>query len=142
MAKQSLNRRETKVSTEQGEGQQLEQVLTVEEYGLPSPQELVEYQKVDPRIVDFLIETSTAEQKHRHQMECEKINLVKNSERSVNRMNWWGMFFAFLALISVIGLAALALYLDKPWFASVFGVIGIASIVSVFVEAGKPRKGK
>lgn len=47
-------------------------------------------------------------------------------------MNWWGMFFAFLSLILFIGLAALALYLDKQWFAGIFGVASILSVVSLY----------
>lgn len=57
-------------------------------------------------------------------------------------MNWWGMFFAFLSLILFIGLAALALYLDKQWFAGIFGVASILSVVSIFVEAGKDSSKK
>ncbi len=49
------------------------------------------------------------------------------------------MFFAFLALITLVGLSALALYLDKPWFAGIFGFTAVVSIVSIFVNAGKNK---
>ena len=52
-------------------------------------------------------------------------------------MNWWGMFFAFLALMTFVALAAYALYLDKPWFAGIFGFAAVAGIISTFVNAGK-----
>jgi len=70
-------------------------------------------------------------------MDTEKMKILNHSERKNWRMNWWGMFFAFLSLILFIGLAALALYLDKQWFAGIFGVVSILSVVSIFVEAGK-----
>ena len=70
-------------------------------------------------------------------MDTEKMKILNHSERKNWRMNWWGMFFAFLSLILFIGLAALALHLDKQWFAGIFGVASILSVVSIFVEAGK-----
>lgn len=118
-------------------GKQLEQTVSVDDNSLPSPQELLEYQKIDPNIIPFLIQTSIKEQNHRHNMDTEKMKILNHSERKNWRMNWWGMFFAFLSLILFIGLAALALYLDKQWFAGIFGVVSILSVVSIFVEAGK-----
>ena len=140
MAKQQINRKETKVATQEGLGQQFEQIVTVDDNTLPSAQELADYKLVDPRIVEFLMETSKKEQAHRHKVEDEKVKIVKHSERRVSRMNWWGMFFAFMALITLVGLAAYALYLDKQWFAGIFGLTAVVSILSVFVEAGKKNK--
>ena len=137
MAKQSISRRETQVSMGDSIGKQLEQTVSVDGNSLPSPQELQEYQKIDPNIIPFLIQTSIKEQNHRHNMDTEKMKILNHSERKNWRMNWWGMFFAFLSLILFIGLAALALYLDKQWFAGIFGVASILSVVSIFVEAGK-----
>ncbi len=137
MAKQSISRRETQVSMGDSIGKQLEQTVSVDDNSLPSPQELLEYQKIDPNIIPFLIQTSIKEQNHRHNMDTEKMKILNHSERKNWRMNWWGMFFAFLSLILFIGLAALALYLDKQWFAGIFGVASILSVVSIFVEAGK-----
>ena len=55
-------------------------------------------------------------------------------------MNWWGMFFAFLALVTLVGLTSFALYLDKPWFAGVFGFATAVSIISLFVGAGRKER--
>lgn len=140
MAKQQINRKETKVATQEGLGQQFEQVVTVDDSTLPSAQELADYKQVDPRIVEFLMDISKKEQSHRHKVEDEKINIIKHSERRVTRMNWWGMFFAFLALVSLVALAAYALYLDKPWFAGIFGFTAVVSVISVFVDAGRKKK--
>ena len=56
------------------------------------------------------------------------------------RMNWWGMFFAFLSLVALVGLSALALYLDHEWFAGIFGFSAVVSIITVFVNAGKDNE--
>ena len=70
-------------------------------------------------------------------MDKEKLKILKNSERKTWRINWWGMFFAFLFLVLFLVVAAFALYLDKPWFAGVFGGIAIIAVVSSFIDAGK-----
>ena len=75
-------------------------------------------------------------------MDKEKLKILKNSERKNGRMNWWGMFFAFLSLILFMGVAAFALYLDKPWFAGIFGGTAILSVISTFVQAGKDNSKK
>lgn len=64
------------------------------------------------------------------------MKVVKYTERKNGRMNWWGMFFAFMALILMVGLSAFALYLDKPWFAGIFGFSAVLGIISTFVNAG------
>ena len=137
MGKQSISRKETQVSMGDSTGKQLEQTVSVDDNSLPSPQELAQYQQIDPDIVRFLIETSVKEQAHRHRRDDEKMKLLKNSERKNTRMNWWGMFFAFLSLILFMGVAAFALYLNKPWFAGIFGGTAILAVITTFVEAGK-----
>ena len=137
MAKQSISRKETQVSMGDSVGKQLEQTVSVDDNSLPSPQALQLYQQIDPKIIPFLIETSIKEQTHRHYMDKEKLKILKNSERKTWRINWWGMFFAFLFLVLFLVVAAFALYLDKPWFAGVFGGIAIITVVSSFIDAGK-----
>lgn len=134
MGKQEIKQKTTQVATEQGVGKQLEQIYTVDDNCLPSPQELAAYKQIDPRIVDYLIDASIKEQNHRHKMDEKKLKIVGKADGRVGRMNWWGMFFAFMCLIAFLALTAYALYLDKPWFAGFFGVASIASIISIFVN--------
>lgn len=136
---QHINRKETQVATPEGVGAQLEQHVVVDENTLPSPAELSAYKEIEPKIVDFLLTASTAEQEHRHRMEEGKLQLLQNAERRESRMNWWGMFFAFLSLAAFAALTAYALYLDKPWMAAIMGSIGLLGIITVFVNAGKAK---
>lgn len=55
MAKQSISIKDTKISNGGAYGNQIEQTVSVDDNILPAPQELAEYQKVDPKIVDFLL---------------------------------------------------------------------------------------
>ncbi len=138
MAKQELKQKETQVATQDGVGKQFERTLTVDDTCLPSAEELISYQKVDPQIVSFLMDVSKKEQGHRHKMEEEKIKIVKRSDARIGRMNWWGMCFAFLSILVLVVLCGYALYLDKPWFAGIMGAGTFVSIVSIFVKNDKP----
>jgi uncharacterized membrane protein len=80
MSKQQLKHRETSISTESGHtGRELEQTITVDDNNLPSPQELVEYKAVDPRIIDFLLDASVKEQGHRHEVDIAKLSIIKKA---------------------------------------------------------------
>ena len=78
-------------------GNHIEQTVSVDDNILPAPQELAEYKSIDPKIVDFLIKSSEREQLHRHNQDEKKLKILSYNEHKVGRMNWWGMFFAFLA---------------------------------------------
>lgn len=137
MAKQSISFKDTKISNGDAYGNQIEQTVSVDDNILPAPQELAEYQKVDPKTVDFLIKSSEREQLHRHNLDEKKLKILNYNEHKVGRMNWWGMFFAFLAIVVMMALAAYALYLDRTWFAGIFALTGVVSIASVFINNKK-----
>lgn len=140
MSKKELRHRETNVANPNGAmGKELEQTLTVDDSFLPSPSELSQYQSVDPKIVDLLCKMSEREQAYRHKTDSTRIKIISKSESRQYRINIWGMFFAFLALVLMMGVAALAIYFDRPWIATLFGVISAASIVGLFIG---PRQQK
>lgn len=139
MGKQEIKKRETQVATEQGVGKQLEQVYTVDDNCLPSPQELEAYQRINPNIVSYLINASVKEQEHRHKMDEKKLKILANADGRIGRMNWWGMFFAFFCLIALSAVVAYALYLDKPWLAGILGGTTIVSVISLFVRKDQPE---
>lgn len=129
------------MATSSGVGKQLEQSFTVDDSALPSPQELEAYKKIDPRIVDMLISATQKEQQHRHEMENVKLKILRRSESRTERMNFWGMTFAFLSVSLFVVLTAWALYLDQPWFAGLSAFASLVTIVSIFVDTGKRTKG-
>ena len=142
MGKQELRQRETNVATSTGIGKQLEQTITVDDSALPSPQELEAYKQIDPRIVDMLIEATRKEQQHRHDTDRTKLKILRRSESRTERINFWGMTFAFLSVALFVGLTAWALYLDHPWFAGLSAFVSLITIVSIFVGTGKDGKKK
>lgn len=137
MNKHSYSKRETQLDKETHIGKQLEQTVTVEDETLPSPEEIKAYKEIDPRIIDYLLDSSKSEQEHRHKTDLKKLSIISHAERNSGRMNWWGMFFASFAIISFIVLAGFSLYLDHPWFATCFFFGSLVSIVSIFTGKGK-----
>lgn len=142
MAKQSLKQKETEVSTNEGVGKQIEKTLTVDDFSLPSPQELEAYKQINPDIVKFLLETASKEQSHRHDMDKERLELVKNIDKRSNTINILGMTFAFCSLLVMMGVAAYMLYLNHPWFASFFGGASLVAVISIFVNNGNNPNNK
>ena len=140
MGKQEIRQRERNVATSIGVGKEVEQTFTVDDSALPSPQELEAYQRIDPRIVDMLIEATRKEQQHRHETDRTKLKILRRSESRTERMNFWGMTFAFLSVALFVGLTAWALYLDSPWFAGFSAFTALITIVSIFVDTGKGKK--
>ena len=130
------------MATQGGLGRSLEQNYTIDDSVIPSPQELAQYKEVDPRFLDYFFETAREEQKHRHEMDQMKMKVLRKSESRTERINWWGMLFAFLSIVVCMVVAAWALYLDRPWFAGVFGGLGLLSIVSIFVNGKDNGKKK
>lgn len=92
---------------------------------------------MDPKILEQILEQTKLEQVHRHDLDNQKIKIVSKAESRAERMNRWGMTFAFFALLSIIGVCAYALYLDKVWFSGILGGTAIISIISMFIQAGK-----
>lgn len=137
MAKQSFSIKDTQISNGDTLGNQMEQTVSVDDNILPAPRDLAEYKNIDPRIVDFLIKSSEREQIHRHRQDEKKLKILNYNEHKTGRINWWGMFFAFLSILVTMGLAAYALYLDRAWFAGIFGLVGVVSIASVFINNKK-----
>ena len=134
MSKKEIRKRETNVAKLNGDiGNELEQTLTVDDSFLPTPTELMQYKEIDPQIIDLLCKMSEREQKSRHELDKVRIKAICKAESRQYRINVWGMLFAFLALLVMMGVTAWALYLDKPWIATLFGVISVTTIISLFV---------
>lgn len=140
MGKQSISRTETEIVQGETIGKQLNQIVTVDDNALPSPQDLEAYKRIDPNIITCIIDATIKEQEHRHYMEASKMELLKSDERKASRLNLWGMTFAFLSLLSIIAFSWKALSLNRPWFAGVFGGMSTLSVISVFLNAGKEVK--
>jgi uncharacterized membrane protein len=142
MAKQQLRQCETQVQGTNGIGKQLEQTYTVDDSCLPSAVELEAYQRIDTRIVDYLLDSSTKEQNHRHNMDASKLRIIRKADARSGRMNFYGMLFAFLSIFVMMAVAAFSLYLNRPWFAAFIGGTALVTVVSIFVKGNEEKPTK
>lgn len=134
MSKKELKQCETNVSNGYGVGKQVERTFTVDDSFLPSPTELAQYKEIDPQIVELLCSMTKKEQEARHELDRARIKAINKAESRQNRMNFWGMFFAFLALVVLMAVTVVALYLDRPWIATLFGVLSATTIIGLFMS--------
>ncbi len=140
MGKKEIRQRETNVTNNSGYGKEVEQTLTVDDSFLPSPEELNQYKQIDPKIVQLLCDMSEREQRSRHELDKMRIKTICKAEKRQYTINIWGMLFAFLALLVMMGVTALALYLDKSWIATLFGVISVTTIIGLFISPYKDKR--
>ncbi len=140
MVKRQINQTEIEVTTKEGVDKRVEHTLIVDDSVMPSPDELRVYKEIDPRFIDHFLEMTKAEQTHRHRIAEQKLSIIDRTESSEERMNLWGMSFAFMSLVLFIGITAYALYLDSPWFAGFFAVSSVVTIISIFVKAGSKNR--
>ena len=81
-------------------------------------------------------------QELRHETDRQKLKILRRSESRTERINFWGMVFAFLSVTLFVGLTAWALHLNHPWFAGLSGFGALITIVSIFVDTGKSETKK
>jgi uncharacterized membrane protein len=117
MAKQEIKSKQTNIVDKTGaQGHQVEQTLTVDDNCLPQASELIQYKDIDVNIIPFIIETTKKEQQFRHDFEKRRLKVFHKGNRREYLINWWGMFFACLVMLSGLGLAAFLIYNDKNHF--------------------------
>lgn len=138
MAKKEVNIAQQHNEDGNGLAQQSLARITEDDNCLPTPAELLEYQKVNPDLVGFFMETARKEQDHRHVIESRQVKVIEDSSKRDYRVNVWGMFFAFLSIIVFSGIACYSLYLGQVWMATFWGGGTLVSVIAIF--RGAPQK--
>lgn len=120
MAKREIKQKAMALSHSKGVGRQLVHSVTVEDTLLPSPDDLERYAKLNPLIVEFLMESARNEQAHRHALQSSQVKLVDQSDRRIFSLNVLGLILAFSVLIAGLGLSTYLIYLEKMIEGSLF----------------------
>lgn len=131
-----MSRREVNSAIEKTSDNSLRaiQTETVTDMTLPSAEEMARYKEIDPRIIDLFVDYTRDEQKHRHEVDNKKLDIVKKAESRTGRINVIGMIIAFFALVVMMVVAAYALYLDHQWMCILFSGGFIITVISVFAH--------
>ena len=107
---------------------------------LPSAKELKEYQDLDPRFIDFFLETARREQDARISQNDRIVGLAEEKERKVSTDRRIGMGLAFILFLLVLGLVAYALYLGSPWIAGVLATLSVGGVIQAFTNAHRSKE--
>lgn len=133
MAKGTVHQSRKNIATPQGNGQIIESHISLEDNILPSADEMEKYQKVYPNLVPFFMDSFKDEQHHRHTVEQEQVEVVRDSRKKDHREVIIGMIVAFICFFISMALMAWALYLDKDWIAGAIGAIPLGLIIKTFI---------
>ncbi len=133
MAKSKLTQRKTNIQSPDGVGTELEQTLNIDDCSLPSPEELRCYQEVDPNIVKFLMDTSSKEQAHRHELDHKQVSLIDKNNRYRYNINRIGLYSALVIMIFSLFFSGFLIYFEKPIEGTIFGSIALISIAAIFI---------
>lgn len=139
MAKKQIAERRTEVVTGNGAAREITQTQTIDDSCLPSPAELSEFMAIDSGFAQHFMQVAREEQLQRHYLENARIDSLKENEDRQANTRRLGMTFAFFLILSMLGVTALSLWLDRPWFASISFLVSMLTVISVFVT-GKPEK--
>lgn len=107
---------------------------------LPSAKELKESQDLDPRFIDFFLETARREQDARISQNDRILGLAEEKEKKVSTDRRIGMGLAFILFLLVLGLVAYALYLGSPWIAGVLATLSVGGVIQAFTNAHRSKE--
>jgi uncharacterized membrane protein len=103
-----------------------ETYMTAHRGPLPSPEDMREYEQVLPGLAERIVARAENEQKHRHAMN----ERILEAEKGLKNR---GQFFAFAALLAMLGVVVYIVYMGAPTAAAALGSAIIASVVAAFV---------
>lgn len=137
MAKQIRHQKQTQVQSRQGNGIQHEHVVTFDDSLLPDASEIKALSEIDPNIIEWLKEKAGKEQDFRHEAYLLKTNIIKSETRAEVINNRIGLFFAFLIIMSGMGLSTFLIYEKQIVAGSIFSGITIISAAALFIKRNK-----
>lgn len=126
---------------QKGMGQVFSGQLKVSQYTgpFPAPEILSDYEEVLPGAAERLFKLVESEQEHRHQMQKAQIEAQIQDQKDIREIEKRGQIFGLVIAAIVMGVVTVTALNDKQFTASVLGVGGLTSLVSVFV-LGKRRR--
>lgn len=106
----------------------------VNDYILPSAQELVEYKAVDSSLIDFLKERAIIEQDERHSFNRDIVKINKREQKLHHGLNYAALFCGFAIIMAAMFLSYTLISLGNVLSGSVFGGIGVLYVAYLFIS--------
>lgn len=100
---------------------------------LPIPEHIAQYEAVLPGSFERML--SLWERQTAHDQSLEQQDLEHEHEMDTRTVELYkrGQWFALTSILVIMGVACLAIVKGYPWLSGLFGVSGLAAIVSMFL---------
>lgn len=132
MGKRSIKQQHTELQTAEGLAHITENSVVSDDNILPSPAELQAYLMLSPDFPQYFIEVSKKEQEHRHAIEKENVEIVKEYNRSQFSLQKLGMCLAFILLILLFGIGGFMIYIGHEVIGSSAFFVSLVSTIGLF----------
>lgn len=130
MGKQSRRAEMTRSANHQG--QLIEEII--DDNLLPEACEIAKLKELDTDIVTWLKDRAEKEQEFRQKTFHTKLKLVHKHERGERHINYLGIIFAFLIIMTGLLLAAYLMYLGKEITGTIFAGTILITMASMFLN--------
>jgi len=137
MAKGKRSVKRTDVKGPQGNGVSYEHQESFDDNLLPDAAELERLHGLDPNIMDWMKETTTKEQKARHDFNSRKIGLFESSQRKSYRMDVIQATYAFVIILSGMLFSYLLIEKGELVYGSIFAGGTILFAANAFLKFRK-----
>nr|DAX55550.1 MAG TPA: putative membrane protein [Caudoviricetes sp.] len=134
MAKKKLQNTRMEVDVIDGTAMQTHSLISEDDNCLPAPEELKAYQAIAPGLVEHFVEVAVKEQNARHERERRELQAMVDDSRRAATTQRLGMILAFLLILTMLVLTALALWIDRPWFAGIGFFVALITTISAFIK--------
>ncbi len=105
---------------------------------LPSAEELGKLKAVDPTLIDFLKETITKEQAHRHSESDRRLEVFDNMQKGERKLNILGVLVYFFLSIVFLTFSYYLFDNDHNVAGGIFGGVTFISLMAVLKDLVKP----
>lgn len=140
MAKQTRSQKQVRVNSERGSGFQHENTEVFDDNLLPDASEIVALSQIDPEILTWLKIRAEKEQDFRHDIFKKRTDILEHDVKGSLRLNFVGMIFAFLIIISGMAFSTFLIYLEHVVTGTVFSGATVIYAAALFYKRKSENK--
>jgi uncharacterized membrane protein len=101
---------------------------------LPSADELLKLQSIDPSIVPWLMERHKVEQDFRHEAHRTQQQILAGVLQNDSNVSWYALHWAGFILLTVIGCSTYLFVIGQTVYGGLLGAAVIVSVAKLFIS--------
>lgn len=119
------------------QGRNFELSEEIDDHSLPSASEIIQYKEADPLLPEFIRNTATNEQLHRHKMNEEGMKLSHKEQWFQHGLNYIGLTFAFIITLVFLYFSYKIILLGMKTEGTVFAAVDLCLMLYLFIARTK-----